>query len=81
MSESTNCKIVDGKCVSGADIGHFVGCYSCGLNPKKRTVNVPISFPDYQFIKDACKVDDFNMNEAMERIFKVGIERLKMTAI
>lgn len=72
------CKVVNGKCESGADIGHFVKCYRCDLNPKSRSVNISMSFPDYQLILDLCKIDDFNPNEALSRIMKSGIEHLKL---
>lgn len=76
-----NCKIIDGKCVSGPDIGHFRKCYSCDLNPHQRDVNVAMSFPDYQLILDLCKIDGFDPNEAMARIMKAGIEHLKLRTL
>lgn len=78
MADSHGCKIVDGKCESGPDIGHFVKCYRCELNPHMRTVCVEIPFADYQLVLDHCKIDGFDPNEALSRIVRSGVAKLRM---
>lgn len=76
-----NCKITDNKCMEGPEMGRSVKCYRCDLNHKTRSVHIEVKVTDYQFVLDQCKLDEFNTNEALSRIFAAGIEKLRRLAV
>jgi len=71
-----HCKIENNACIDSQK-GRYAKCRQCPRYNVKVCVDAMISYRNRQFLVDLCKVDGYQLDEAISQLIDQGIRSLE----